>query len=543
MKQVLGNLPSQIKNTILKRLSNNESLLEYKIQQNTDCKEAFEWDLDASQINQTALAQIVSADFRDSTITLSYEKQQLLNKVEKKNELNHLYILFQLLEACYELHKKFILGRCLSTSTIEIDSSSQIKIYRYGFSHNLINNDEIILLAPETIFEDKVQISSDIWLIGTIIYELVFQKSISQFKYPQQFEQYKNFINICMQANTFDDLCDNLVDPNISVILQLLLIFDAETRVQSYSAVILLMKEFLPKHRAKLDEILRFYENEMMNANIRIIQRSEKRDPPQKYRQKNIKSKSVESKQLNLEILSHANRRINPLNKMKELRYAFTQIVQPVDKIYTLQIVHKENLKEENIKFCQNINFKLYQISFLINLRKQISYFTKKTELLNIEKYLFIKTEQIINLLITNIKTIKNILFISELNYIQKQLNLMKTTSQEITNIYNKIPAQFLEGTLENQIKQLQQTLQNNNLIKHITTEIMLRILIAQNIEYYLADKQSVNLFLFPMKFYLGLSEITEPEEIERYLQRSTVKQQIYLQNVLMNYKKQQQIY
>lgn len=33
------------------------------------------------------------------------------------------------------------------------------------------------------------------------------------------------------KANTFDDLFDNLVPPEISLILQLLLIFDAESRV------------------------------------------------------------------------------------------------------------------------------------------------------------------------------------------------------------------------------------------------------------------------------------------------------------------------
>ncbi|CAK74007.1 unnamed protein product (macronuclear) [Paramecium tetraurelia] len=540
MNQVLPILPSQINNTILKRMPNNELLLEYQIQQNTDCKDAFEWDLNASQIHQTALAQIVSVDFRIGTITLSYEKQQLLNAaIRNNNQLNQLYILFQLLETCYELHKRFLLGRCLSTSAIEIDPNSKIKIYRYGFSHNLMNKDELIQLAPETIFEDKVQISSDIWLIGMILYELTFKKPISQFKYPDQLSQYKNFIRTSMQNNTFENLYSNFVDPKISVILQLLLIFDAEARVESYQAVILNLKDLLPQHKAKLDEILRFYENDITHISIKINSKSEQRDPPNRTRQKNVKSKSLDKKQIYYENLLHASRRI--INK-KELKYAYTQNVQQIESIYKLQIVHKENQIQQNINLCQNVNFQLYQISFLINLRQLIASLTNGTELMILDKYLFVKIEQIIDLLINNIKNIKSILFTSELNHIQNLLGQIKNNYSDISKISDRLPAKFLKTTLQNQIQQFLQVLQNNNLTQKIAAQISLRLLIAQNIEYYLADKQSVNLFFFPMKFYLGLSEITEPQEIERYLQRSTISQQIYLQNLLMKYKQQQQI-
>ncbi|CAD8189436.1 unnamed protein product [Paramecium octaurelia] len=540
MNQALPILPSQINNTILKRMPNNDLILEYQIQQNTDCKDAYEWDLNASQLHQSALAQIVSVDFRIGTIALSYEKQQLLNTaIRNNNQLNQLYILFQLLEACYELHKRFSLGRCLSTSAIEIDPNSKIKIYRYGFSHNLMNKDELIQLAPETIFEDKVQISSDIWLIGMILYELAFKKSISQFKYPDQLSQYKNFIRTSMQNNTFDNLHCNFVDPRISIILQLLLIFDAEARVESYQAVILNLKDLLPQHKAKLDEILRFYENDITHINIKINSRSEKRDPPNRSRQRNVKSKSLGNKQIYYENLLHANCRI--INQ-KVLKYAYTQNVQNVDTIYKLKILHSENQNVQNINLCQNINFQLYQISFLINLRQLIASLTKETELMILDKYLFVKTEQIVDLLINNIKNIKSILFTTELNHIQKLLGQIKTNYSDISKISDRLPARFLQTSLENQIKQFQQVLKNNNLTKQIATQISLRLLIAQDIEHYLADKSSVNLFFFPMKFYLGLSEITEPEEIERYLQRSTISQQIYMQNLLMKYKQQQQI-
>ncbi|CAD8085253.1 unnamed protein product [Paramecium sonneborni] len=548
MTQVLAKLPSQIKNTILIKLSNNESHLQYDIQQNIDCKDAFEWDFDASRIKKTALAQLVSVDFKQSTITLNYEKQQLLNKVEKKQEFDYLYILFQLIEACYELHKINLLGRCLSTSNIEINEKSQIKIYRYGYSHNLLNTDEVIILAPETIFEDKVQISCDIWLIGMIIYEVVFKKQKSSFIYPHQYSQYKIFINNCMQTNTFEDLYDNLVDPNISAILQLLLIFDAESRISSYSAVILFLMELQPKYKAKLVEILRFYENNSQFASINIQSRSEKRDPPKKKLLKNLQSKSLDNLEKSQEMLLHSNRRIF-LEKKKEeenikikiLRYSYQKSVRLFNKIYELQIHHKENLKPENIEFCQNIHFKLYQISFLISLRRQISSLTNKTESLNLDRYLYNKTEEILNLQIQNIKQQSNILFKQELQHILKELEKLKITYQGIKNIYNKILARQLEATLENQIEQLDQDLQKNDLTKKFASEINLRIIIAQNIQLYLNDKHSVNLFFFPMKFYLGLSEITEPEDIERYLQRSPNSLKVYILNLLKNYQNEDQ--
>ncbi|KAK9887878.1 hypothetical protein WA026_000183 [Henosepilachna vigintioctopunctata] len=133
-------------------------------------------------------------------------------------------IAFQLLTALSVLHKNKIVHRNLSTESILVQNSGDIKLFNYGF-HYMTNNGQLVSFpiiklsyaAPEIYLSPlKSHIANskmDIWSVGIILVELILNKSLwSSLKLSQKIRKILSFYQcgtsvfekIAREHNCFD---------------------------------------------------------------------------------------------------------------------------------------------------------------------------------------------------------------------------------------------------------------------------------------------------------------------------------------------------
>ena len=107
-----------------------------------------------------------------------------LHNQENLEEINCKHILKQIVNAMIYLHEKFIIHNDIKLENILIDFNGNIKISDFGYSVQLNSLDDtrnrnvgtVDYLSPEKLNKEDYSFQSDVWAIGVLYYELLFEK-------------------------------------------------------------------------------------------------------------------------------------------------------------------------------------------------------------------------------------------------------------------------------------------------------------------------------------------------------------------------------
>ncbi|CAD8164376.1 unnamed protein product [Paramecium octaurelia] len=126
------------------------------------------------------------------------------------NQISQIYE--QLLQALYQIHSKFSLGRCFHVGNIYYHKNS-IKMAAFGFYPNLQ------LIPPESLekreqSQNRVYSQSiDVWLIGCIIYQLFTGKILNNFETIKEYQSFYNQIQSLQIENVWKNRLIEMLHP------------------------------------------------------------------------------------------------------------------------------------------------------------------------------------------------------------------------------------------------------------------------------------------------------------------------------------------
>ncbi|CAK84311.1 unnamed protein product (macronuclear) [Paramecium tetraurelia] len=204
-------------------LYRNKAILEEKVAQRSSKQvlvEALCDDLDAfleyeSQITGQYLRSQNQVIGRKQYSFLIPEGVTLLQFIQQNgklstNQISQIYE--QLLQALYQIHLKFSLGRCFHIGNIYYQNNS-IQMAAFGFYPNLQ------LIPPESL-EKREQSqnrdygqSIDVWLIGCIIYQLFTGEVLNNFMTIKEYRSFYNQIQSLQIENDWKNRLINMLNP------------------------------------------------------------------------------------------------------------------------------------------------------------------------------------------------------------------------------------------------------------------------------------------------------------------------------------------
>ncbi|CAD8212343.1 unnamed protein product [Paramecium octaurelia] len=135
-------------------------------------------------------------------------EQQLKNPKLKLTENDAIGIIKQILMGLRDLHSKFIIHRDLKLQNIMVHNNSIYKIADLGFSKVLQNADQksvlqlgtLFTMAPEIFNQNQYGLSSDMFSVGVIFYQILFDR----FPFKQRDYISDSQPNISFQKNKID---------------------------------------------------------------------------------------------------------------------------------------------------------------------------------------------------------------------------------------------------------------------------------------------------------------------------------------------------
>ncbi|CAD8136424.1 unnamed protein product [Paramecium pentaurelia] len=289
-------------------------------------------------------------------------EQQIKNPKTQFTEQDALGILRQILQGLRDIHAACIIHRDLKVANILIHNHSIYKIADLGFCKILENENEqsrlqlgsLYTMAPEILNSNSYGLSSDMFSVGVIFYQILYGRfPFSQKDYKLKTQPLINFtknkIDVSEEAK---DLIQNMLqfDPNKRITFQKITqhkvfekqIFSQISRIQIESARVIMEEhaEFYQKEGNKIEKVIQ-KEIESTQQRLMSYARPQQQEIKQQSQNKqNFQFEEIQQKNIEDVDVKEKNRKtnemnqiINQINKKMNDFYFFSNTILEIFKI------------------------------------------------------------------------------------------------------------------------------------------------------------------------------------------------------------------
>ncbi|CAD8143219.1 unnamed protein product [Paramecium pentaurelia] len=364
-------------------------------------------------------------------------EQQLKNPKFKLTEQDAKGIIKQILKGLKDLHSKFIIHRDLKVQNIMVHNNSIYKIADLGFCKLLQNEDQksvlqlgtLFTMAPEIFNQNQYGLSSDMFSVGVIFYQILYGR------YPFKQKDYlsNSQPNINFEKNKIE------VSDHTKDLLKKMLSFDPKTRISFQD---------LTLHPAFEKPIFSLISKIQLQANLIPLD-----DHANFYQEQ---SKIIEEKQQ--DILNQ--KQIETINQEESK-------LQKKIKIIDISEINSNYLENKLSLEIEKINKKINEMYFFSNTLQEVIYVLQQPHIMDI---LCIKIKQLCESILKMIK--ENMQQYKNQKQYQHDYNLLEEQNREMVSFYELIQYQQLD--VQDQLKQFSEKSLAESIFQHNDQEYIL---------------------------------------------------------------------
>ncbi|CAD8046516.1 unnamed protein product [Paramecium primaurelia] len=396
-------------------------------------------------------------------------EQQLKNPNFKLTEQDAKGIMKQILKGLKDLHSKFIIHRDLKVQNIMVHNNSIYKIADLGFCKLLQNADQksvlqlgtLFTMAPEIFNQNQYGLSSDMFSVGVIFYQILY----SRYPFKQKDYLSNSQPNINFEKNKIE------VSDQTKDLLKKMLSFDPKTRI-SFQDLTLhpafekpifsqISNIQLQANLIKMDDHSNFYQKQS-----KIIEEKQQEILNQKQieekQQDILNQKQIEEKQQ--DILNQ--KQIEPINQMDST-------LQKKIKIIEISEINSNYLENKLSLEIEKINKKINEMYFFSNTLQEVIYVLQQPHIMDI---LCIKIKQLCESILKMIK--ENMQQYKNQKQYQHDYDLLEEQNREMGSFYELIQYQLLD--VKDQLKQFSEKSLAESISQHNDQEYLLNYRFSQ---------------------------------------------------------------